>query len=266
MNAAACACLGFLGLACSAGALAQAISAGSTSPDQLEGAPVSTAPMSAMQMSAMQMNDAALYGALMIDQLELRDADRGASAAWQAEGWYGGDYDKLWVRTEGEEGATPAESADLELLWDRVISSWWSVQAGGREDLGTGPSRSWAAAGVRGLAPYDIAVEATGYVGDDGRTAARLRIESELLITERVVLQAELEANAYGESDGERRLGRGLADVDAGLRWRYDLRRDLGPYLGVAFTGLCGATAERARAAHEPTRALQVVAGVRALL
>ena len=245
-----------LGLLWCTGALAQ----------QIPSASQQFSPSAGMQMDAMQMNDAALYGALLIDQLEVGAANAGASAAWEAEGWYGGDYDKLWVRTEGEQGATAGQDADLELLWERIVTRWWSADAGLREDFGAGPARTWAAAGVRGMAPYDIAVEATGYAGEDGRTAARLRLESELLLSERVVLQAELEANAYGKSDPARRVGAGLADVAAGVRVRYEVRRDLGPYLGVTYTGLCGSTASQALAAREPTRGLQVVVGMRALL
>jgi len=55
------------------------------------------------------------------------------------------------------------------LFWDRTVTRWWHVQAGLRHDFGEGPSRTWAAVGVQGLAPYWV--EATAYVGDDGRTA-----------------------------------------------------------------------------------------------
>jgi len=46
--------------------------------------------------------------------------------------------------------------------------------------FGTGPARSWAALGVRGVAPQGFDVEATLYVGDAARTAARLKVEYEL--------------------------------------------------------------------------------------
>jgi copper resistance protein B len=226
-----------------------------------EPAPGAPMPMSA----AMQMSDSALFGAVLIDQLEVRTLDTTA-LGWHAEGWYGGDIDKLWVRTEGLEGPVPGEGASLELLWDRVIGRWWSLQAGAREDIGTGPARSWGALGVQGLAPYWFQIEATLYVGDAGRTAARLRVEYDLLLTQRLILQPELETNLYGESDPARRIGSGVSDIDAGLRLRYEVRREWAPYIGLAWVGLRGETATLARAAGERTNLLQLVAGLRVFL
>jgi len=77
---------------------------------------------------------------------------------------------------------------------------------GGRQDFGAGPARTWAAIGVQGLAPYWFNTEATFYVGEQGRTAMRLKSEYELLFTQRLILQPEAEANLYGKSDPGRQL------------------------------------------------------------
>jgi copper resistance protein B len=236
---------------------------------QPDGQPAETPqhPMSVMQSSemvqVMQMDDSANTGKVLLDQFEWRNTAAGSAAVWEGEGWYGGDYDKLWLRTEGEGVQGSSEDARVELLWDRVIARWWNLQAGGREDFGNGPARSWAAAGVQGLAPYWFDVEATLYAGDAGRTAARVRVEYELLFTQRLVLQPEAEVNLYGKSDPARQLGPGLADLDAGLRLRYEIRRELAPYVGVAWRRLFGATAERARAAGASASDVQLLAGVR---
>ena len=50
----------------------------------------------------MQMDDRARTGTLLFDQLEWRNTAEGNAAAWDAEGWYGGDYNKVWLRSEGE--------------------------------------------------------------------------------------------------------------------------------------------------------------------
>src|SRR5579871_2002132 len=124
---------------------------------------------------AMEMDDTALFGKVMLDQLEWRDGGIGEGrAAWDAQGYYGGDYDKLWIKSEGRyvpdanpDASNPGASnapkaglqdshlrdADVEALWNRVISPWWSLQAGARQDIGSGESRTWAAVGVQGLAP-----------------------------------------------------------------------------------------------------------------
>ena len=211
----------------------------------------------------MQMDDKAHFGQVLLDQLEWRRTDGGDAAVWEGLGWYGSDYNKLFVKTEGERVRGSTEDARVDVLWDHIISRWWSLQAGGRQDFGEGPSRTWAAIGVQGLAPYWFDVEATAYVGEGGRTAARLKAEYDLLITQRLILQPEAEANLYGKSDPERQIGSGLSDLDIGLRMRYEFRRELAPYLGVAWTRRFGPTANLVRAAGGEASDIQFVAGVR---
>ena len=149
------------------------------------------------------------------------------------------------------------------MLWDRVIARWWDVQAGVRHDFSDGPSRTWAAFGVQGLAPYWFEVEATVYVGDDGRSAARLVGEYELLLTQRWVLQPKIELNLYGKEDAANRIGAGLAKADVGLRLRYEIRREFAPYVGIVWTRHFGETADLAREADEKVSGAQFVAGLR---
>lgn len=219
--------------------------------------------MSAREMiELMGMDDAAPHGLLLLDQAEWRSGGDG-SFAWSGDAWFGGDYDKAWLEFEGEreEGHTEAR---YELLWDRVIARWWSLQSGVRRDAGGGPGRTWAAVGVQGLAPQWFEVEATLYLGEQGRTAARLSAEYDLLLTQRLVLQPEAELSVFGKSDPARRLGSGLSDLHLGLRLRYEIRREFAPYLGVSWGRLFGGTASLARATGEDVDDLQIVLGVRA--
>lgn len=75
------------------------------------------------------------------------------------------------------------------------------------------------------------------YLGQDGRTAARLRFEYEELITQQLVLQPKFEMNLYGKDDPQRGIGSGLSDTELGLRLRYDIKREFGPYVGVVWRG-----------------------------
>jgi copper resistance protein B len=221
-------------------------------------------PMSYEQMAAMmQMDDRERLGKVILDQAEWRDTREGNALVWDAEGWYGGDYNKLWIRTEGERTQGRTQDGQADVLWDRIFARWWSVQAGAREDFGAGPPRTWAAVGVEGLAPYWFNIEATLYAGEQGRTAARVRAEYELLFTQRLILQPEIELNLYGKTDPEREIGAGLADLDVGLRLRYEIRREFAPYVGIAWRQMFGRTADFARAAGGQRSEAQVVAGVR---
>ena len=214
-------------------------------------------------MQGMDMADNAPLGRLLIDQLETFHGRDGSGQRWEAEAWYGNDSNKLWVRTEGDRTPSRIEEGTLEAFWNHNVATYWSTQLGVRQDLGTGPRRSWAAFGVQGLAPYWFELEATGYVGQAGRTAARLRATYELLFTQRLILQPELEVNLHGKADPARRIGRGLADAQMGLRLRYEIRRQFAPYIGVVWTRRFGATADFARIDRQPIFDRQLVAGVR---
>jgi copper resistance protein B len=217
------------------------------------------------QMAAMmQMDDTARTGTVLFDQLEWRNTADGNAAAWDAEGWYGGDYNKIRLRSEGERVGGRTEDARADLLWDHTFARWWSVQAGARQDFGAGPGRTWAAFGVEGLAPYWFITEATFYVGQQGRTAARLKTEYELLFTQRLILQPEGEVNLYGKSDPARQLGSGLSDLEIGLRLRYEVRREFAPYIGVVWARQFGGTADRVRESGGNPSNVQLVAGLRA--
>ena len=117
--------------------------------------------------------------------------------------------------------------------------------------------------GVQGLAPYGFEIDATAYLGQRGRTALRLGAEYELLVTQKLIIQPRIETNFYGKSDPARDIGKGLSDLTAGVRVRYQFSRQFAPYLGVEWANRFGESADLARAAGGPTRSTRFVAGVR---
>ena len=206
----------------------------------------------------MGMDDRKRFAKIMIDRLEWRDGDSSVYAS----AWYGGDFNKLWIETEGEH-SDEADHALVAISWDRIATAWWSTRLGLRWDVGDGPERGWVAFGVAGLAPGFVELEAMAYVGDGGRTALRLTTEYDLLLTQRLVLQPALEFNVYGEDDPERLIGSGLSDLELGLRLRYEFRREVAPYVGVNWSKRFGGSADLARAAGVETDEISYVAGFR---
>ena len=196
----------------------------------------------------------------LFDELEMHESD---DLAWDATFWAGRSFNKLAVRTEGEKSGGSTERADLELLWSHSVARWWDIVAGAREDFEPGATQSWAAFGVQGLAPYRFELEATAYVSDGGHSAARFEGEYELLITQRLILQPQLELNWYGQADAARGVGPGLSTGEAALRLRYELRREVAPYVGLVRERKYGATADAARASGEDVDDTRFVAGVR---
>nr|WP_225209921.1 copper resistance protein B [Xanthomonas surreyensis] len=202
-------------------------------------------------------------GYLLFDRLEGWDNDRGSGQAWEASAWYGGDIDRLWLRSEGERSGGRTEAADLEALYGHAVSPWWDLLVGVKQDFAPGDARTSAAFGVQGLAPYKFEVAATLYVGEGGSASARLEGEYDVLLTNRWILQPRLEAEAAFADDRAHGIGSGLSTVEAGLRLRYEISRRFAPYLGVVHERAFGTTADYRHDAGEAARETRVVAGVR---
>lgn len=205
-----------------------------------------------------------IFAHAILDQFEGRIGGGQNAFRWDGQAWIGGDYDKLWLKSEGFAlGKGGVEDGRNELLYDRAVSTYLDVQAGVRTDWDSGTGRTWAAFGVQGLAPLFFDYEATGYLSDGGHAALRLAASYDLLITQRLILQPQAEMNFYSKSDPGRKTGTGLADIDAGLRLRYEITRKFAPYIGVAYAGKFGQTASIARTDGESAGAVQFVFGIR---
>ena len=210
-----------------------------------------------------RMGDEDYMAGLMIDRLERVQGSNAMFNAYDLQGWVGKDYERLVLKAEGEVAEGKLHEARTELLWGHAVSAYWDTQLGARQDSGVAPERSWLALGIQGLAPYWFEVEATAYVGEQGRTAFRLAAEYELLLTQKLILQPRIEANFYGMQDEARELGAGLSSLVAGVRLRYEIKREFAPYVGVDWNGKFGGTADYARTAGARTSDTSVVAGVR---
>ena len=117
--------------------------------------------------------------------------------------------------------------------------------------------------GVQGIAPYWFDVEAAAFISNQGEVSARLELEYDLLLIQRLILQPRFETNVAIQSAQELGVGGGINDIELGLRLRYEIRREFAPYIGISWTNKFGQTADFARAENETTRALGFVLGVR---
>jgi copper resistance protein B len=210
----------------------------------------------------MHMDDNALISKLMLDKLEYVHG-KSDSMVWDGRFRFGRDLNQLWIRSEGQRSQGKIQDAEAELLWGHTFSPFWTVLTGLRHDFGTGPSRDWAAFGIQGLAPYKFDVEATAYVGSSGRTAFKLKTSYDLLLTQRLILTPELDANLYSKDDAARGVGAGLSDTSMGVRLRYEIRREFAPYIGFNLVRKYGKTADFSRAEGTPAHDFQLVTGVR---
>ena len=209
-------------------------------------------------------NDDPLLGKVLIDQLEVRDADEANPQLLEGQAWIGKDLNKLWFKTDVERVSGETEEFELQALYSRAVAPFWDFQVGIRQDIEPKPSETWAVIGFQGLAPYLFEVDSALFIGDNGRSALRLQAEYELMFTQQWVLSPELEANLYGQNDSESGRGSGLSDIQAGLRLRYEIRREIAPYLGVNWSKLYGQTADYARQFDSDVSEWLAVVGIRA--
>ncbi len=215
------------------------------------------------------VHDDIAVGSVLFDRLEYAWGDDEDAINWDVQGWYGGDYNRLWVKTEGEDVRSGGDGgeAELELLYSRMISPFWDLQAGlGQQRIyGPGPDhdRAYATVGLQGLAPYYFEMDPSLRVSEEGDVSASLEAEYELLFTQRLILQPRF-ATAYAVDEVEEfSVGKGFNFVQAGLRLRYEFAREFAPYIGVSWRKSLGDTADFIEAEGEDVEHTSMVAGIR---
>jgi len=188
---------------------------------------------------------------------------------WDGEGWFGGDIHRLVVKSEGEgDFGRSIESAEVQALYAKAIDPYWNLQAGVRQDLGSGAKRTYAVVGVEGLAPYWFDVEGSVFLSNRGDVLARAEAWYDQRITQRLVLQPRVELNLAAQDVPASRIGAGLSSTELGLRLRYEVAREFAPYAGLSYTHANTATARYSRARRErsvdaDTGGLAVAVGIR---
>ncbi|MXP48155.1 copper resistance protein B [Altererythrobacter luteolus] len=203
-------------------------------------------------------------GVLMVERLEARIVSGEGAMLWDIQGWYGGDLNRVFIKSEGEgELGVSVEDAEIQLLYSRAIGPFFDLQTGAKLDLEP-ETRSHLVLGVQGLAPYMWHVDAALFLSDRGDLTARGEGEYDQKITQQLILQPRAELELAAQDIPERDLGAGLTKLETGLRLRYEITREFAPYIGVGYETSLGETADIARAQGRGTDGLAFLAGIRA--
>jgi copper resistance protein B len=201
---------------------------------------------------------------LLADQLETAFGDGDERYRWDLQGWYGGDLHRLSLKTEGEgELGRRVDDAEIQALYSRAISPFFDAQFGIRYDVRPDPDRAYLVAGIQGLMPFVFEVDAALFLSDEGDLSGRVETEYDLQVTQRLILQPRIELDFAAQTTPELGIGSGLNSIEAGIRLRYEVRREIAPYVGVAWERTLGDTADFARASGEDWRSLRLVFGAR---
>ena len=200
---------------------------------------------------------------IMGDMIEYRSQDSDDGYAWNGEAWFGGDIDRLVIKTEGE-GGEEIESAEIQALYSRAWDHVTDLQIGIRQDVEPNPSRTYLALGFETVLPSWFEVEGALFVGQRGQVLARLDGNYDFRLTQRLVLQPRAEVNFAARDDAAIGIGSGLSDAELGLRLRYEFQREFAPYIGISWERKFGDTADYARADGESAETTSFVVGLRA--
>jgi copper resistance protein B len=211
---------------------------------------------------------------MLVDVLEYRPQTRGGENTsdyrWDIEGWYGGDYNRIWYKSEGQQDTAFKADYDLDfqLLYGRFVQKYYDVQIGGRMETqsfrGRNVTRGFGVIGLQGLVPYNYEFESALFLAQDGAVSARLSFTKDFLLTQRLILQGRFEMNAAIQRVEEFTTGSGLNNLEFGLRVRYEIRREFAPYLGVSFDRSYGQTATLIRQEGGDPSQVRFVVGLRA--
>lgn len=180
-------------------------------------------------------------------EADVGDSREGTIGTWDLNGWFGSDYNKLWIKSEGEMLDSDAKQAEIWALYSRNVAEFWDAQIGLRQD--TEPqSTTYLVVGVEGLAKYFFETEAHLFLSDEGDVSARLRQENDLLLTQRLIAQPYFEINLSAQDTNALGVGAGFVDGEAGVMLRYEITRKFAPYLDVRYERSFGETAHIVRA------------------
>lgn len=200
---------------------------------------------------------------VLLDAGEARIGDGETGYGWSLEAWYGGDLNRVVFTTEGEGMGGGVDHADFQLLYARAVGPYTDVRVGLRQDIEP-ESRSHLAVGLETLLPYWIEVEATGWLSDRGDLTASLEAHADFRLTQALILQPRAEIGLSAQDIPDLETGDGVTGIEAGLRLRYEIRREWAPYIGLTWSRSFGDTADYRRAAGEDVDEVRLVVGLRA--
>lgn len=115
------------------------------------------------------------------------------------------------------------------------------------------------------MAPFFIEIDADLYISQKGEVSSAITAFHDVLITNRLILQPRIDLKLQAQRVPDLNLGSGFTDVELGARLRYEITRNIAPYIGVVWDRKLGETASIARTNGEAVGSLFVAGGVRVL-
>lgn len=183
--------------------------------------------------------------ALDLEKFELIKLGNNSSAQYDLKLWYGNDDNRIFIENEGTVERQHWSEASTSVSWWRPLSPFWNTLAGIKQDYGNQQlNQFWLGAGITGLAPYWLDVEAKLWLSRKGQTELELHGSYDGYITQKMVVKPEITLIAFGKNEPQNHQGAGLAEFKTGFRLRYDITPQFAPYIGWQYHRMLGNTAD----------------------
>jgi len=221
----------------------------------------------------------ATSSSLHFDLLEWQDRTPGGTLKWDMEARFPLGRQRILLRDEGHVTSGALRQNRAELLWqpprfwdsvrwlDRL--DWLDLFVGVRHDNGDAPKRTYAALGVRGVSPWGIAVDITGYLGEGSpggdavHNGYRFQFDYAHELTPRLAVLARFDYEIFSEDHVWYSFGIAPTETSAGLRLRYRADQQVEPYIGAEWAEFYGDSRDIVRQRGLPASEVRLVAGVR---
>jgi copper resistance protein B len=218
---------------------------------------------------AAAMDDQALYW--RVDGLFTRRISDAPDTQWKGTAWFGGDRDKIRLQSSGiltdtghieSEGGT--QGIDNRLFYSRLIAPFWDAKVGAQLSFfNHGQTRAAFLAGVEGIAPFGVHLDVVAGISETGIASLRLDAEYDILLSQKLIAQPFAEAMLASGNDPGIGLGAGLSRFEVGLRLRYEIAKEVAPFIGVSFEQFTGNTASFAAADGEAISRWRALVGLK---
>ena len=207
-------------------------------------------------------DSAPMYYFVRANRLDYGPSQSGQRLSWDIDARVGTDEHRLLFKSEGQALKGRQKEAEIQLLYSRPLSEFFDIQAGVRR-LFVPTNRNYFALGVQGTAPYFFDTEATLFVSDKGQVSARLKADFDLAWTPTIYSRPSVELNAYGSNDRMAETFAGVGSLKFAIQTRYEITKQIAPYLEIGWEKLLGQTARQARRGGERADNAYAVIGVR---
>ncbi|HLD77044.1 MAG TPA: copper resistance protein B [Rickettsiales bacterium] len=199
-------------------------------------------------------------------EADVGEARDGRSKGFDLSGWVGGDYNRLWLKSEKKNYGNYEQKFEVQAFYSRNFSQFWDAQIGVSHDFSTDfttQNVNYFTIGLEGLAPQFFETEAQIFLSDQGNYSARFKQEVDVLLTQRLIIQPYFETEIFAQNVSKLKVKSGISDFEIGVATRYEITRKFAPYLALRYHTKTFGTADLAKKLGERVDNFIVAAGMR---